>query len=293
METLASCFVCGATNFINFRNCKDYLVSKQEFSIVECTACSFRFTNPRPLPKDLGKYYESDEYISHSNTQKSLLDKVYQAVRKYTIGKKVALLNSLSEKGRLLDIGCGTGEFLHASKIDGWEVNGIEPGDKARDFAIQQYGLEVKEEAGIITLPKHSFDVITLWHVLEHVPALNERIKEIKGLLKPTGVLIIAVPNSASWDAQYYKEYWAAYDVPRHLYHFTPTTIEKLFKKHEFILSQTLPMKFDSFYVSLLSEKYLHKQSKFISAFFKGLKSNRAASGSGNYSSLIYIFKNT
>lgn len=292
MENLKKCPVCESVSFANFISCKDYLVSKKEFAICECKACSFRFTNPRPFANDLGQYYESDEYISHSNTQKNVIDKIYQSVRYYTIDKKVGLINSLAKKGRLLDIGCGTGEFLNACKLNGWEVSGIEPGERARNYAIKQYGLKVGEESALNQLPQHSFDVISLWHVLEHVPDLNTRILEIKDLLKKNGSLIIAVPNSASWDAKHYKQKWAAYDVPRHLYHFTPATIEKLLAKHGFKLSQTLPMKFDSFYVSLLSEKYVHGTPRYISAFINGARSNLKAIMSGNYSSLIYVFKN-
>lgn len=291
MENLQKCPVCESVSFASFINCKDFLVSKKEFTICECQACSFRFTNPRPRANELGKYYESDEYISHSNTQKNIIDKIYQAVRHYTISKKIQLVNSLAKRGKLLDIGCGTGEFLNACKADGWDVSGIEPGERARNYAIKQYSLKVGGETALNQLSQHSFDVISLWHVLEHVPDLNARIVEIKTLLKKNGSLIIAVPNSASWDAEYYKQQWAAYDVPRHLYHFTPETIEKLFAKHGFQLSQTLPMKFDSFYVSLLSEKYVHGKTRYIPAFINGLRSNLNAIGNGNYSSLIYVFK--
>jgi predicted SAM-dependent methyltransferase len=130
-----------------------------------------------------------------------------------------------------------------------------------------------------------------MWHVLEHVPDLNNRIEEIKSLLKQSGVLLIAVPNSSALDALHYKQYWAAYDVPRHLYHFTPITMQKLFTKHGFVLAQTLPMHFDSFYVSLLSEKYMHGKSRVIPAVINGVRSNLSAMNSGNYSSLIYVFK--
>jgi 2-polyprenyl-3-methyl-5-hydroxy-6-metoxy-1,4-benzoquinol methylase len=291
MEIIHQCPVCETQNFISIFNCKDYLVSNQEFSIVECKNCSFRFTNPRPFAEDLGRYYESENYISHSNTNSGLIDKIYQVVRQYTISQKIKLLNQLGKKGQLLDIGCGTGDFLNAAKQDGWNVEGIEPGEKARNFAIAKHGLKVGNEKDISSLKEKKFDVITLWHVLEHVPYLNIRIKEIKTLLKEKGTLIIAVPNCASRDANHYKNYWAAYDVPRHLYHFTPSTIEKLFNKHNLLLLQKLPMKFDSFYVSLLSEKYKNGESGFISAFFNGLRSNMQAMSTGNYSSLIYIFK--
>ena len=300
METLTECPVCNSKNNIPFINCKDFTVSQKVFVIVECKDCGFKFTNPRPSENEIGSYYQSEDYISHSNTKKGVINLLYQTVRKYTLKQKINLINSLvNSKGNLLDVGCGTGEFLQACQENGWETLGIEPGESARSYGINTYYLNIKEEPVLEKLGANSFEIITLWHVLEHVPKLNERITELKKLIKPNGSIIIAVPNCTSLDAEMYREYWAAYDVPRHLYHFTPITIEKLFAKHGLKLQKTLPMKFDSFYVSMLSEKYLQadKQNKkgktnLLPALWNGFQSNLAAKKTNNsFSSQIYIFK--
>jgi len=293
MEKLESCPVCNATVFKHFLTCKDFTVSKEEFDIVSCSSCGFKFTNPRPEVNKLGAYYESEEYISHSNTSKGLVNSLYQGVRKYTLIKKLQLINRLNPKATLLDIGCGTGEFLNVCKEYGWKTTGIEPDEKARNYGVENYNLDVKPENELKNLADHSFEIITMWHVLEHVPDLNKRIEEIKRILKLNGTLVVAVPNCDSLDAKIYGKYWAAYDVPRHLYHFTPKDIENLFRKHEMKVSRVLPMIFDSFYVSLLSEKYKNGTPGLIKGFFNGLRSNLAAIKTGRkYSSQIYIIRN-
>lgn len=293
MEKLDFCPVCHHSEFGAFISCEDFTVSHEYFEIVQCKSCSFLFTNPRPEASDLGRYYESEEYVSHSNTSKGIVNTLYQFVRKYTLVKKLQLINKQHRKGKLLDIGSGTGEFLSFCKKGGWSVTGIEPNEKARSFATQQYGLAVLPEEQLQNLPNGEFSIITLWHVLEHVPHLNERIIQIKEKLNDTGKVIVAVPNPSSYDANHYKQYWAAYDVPRHLYHFTPDTIEQLFKKHGFTLEQVKPMVFDSFYVSLLSEKYKKNSLQLFRGFMTGLVSNLkgAAANGRKFSSQIYIFK--
>ena len=269
-------------------SCEDYTVSNESYELLHNKKYDMLVTLPVPI--DLENYYESEDYISHTNSKKSLIDKLYQTVRKYTLIKKVNLINSFKSKEKtILDVGCGTGDFLVACKKKGWYVNGVEPNVKARQIALQNLK-EVKE-----TLRQFSFetyDVITLWHVLEHVENLNEYILELKKLLNPNGVLIIAVPNYKSFDAKYYNEHWAAYDVPRHLWHFSQTSIKNLFKNVNMEVVQTKPMKFDSYYVSLLSEKYKTGMASYIKPFWIGFKSNLKAKSTSEYSSLIYIIKN-
>jgi 2-polyprenyl-3-methyl-5-hydroxy-6-metoxy-1,4-benzoquinol methylase len=326
MEVISKCPVCSSERFSEFLICKDYSVSGKNFPISQCQDCGFKFTNPRPAAEEIGAYYESEDYISHSNTSKGFINQLYQLARKYTIYQKVNLVkreilrlkkgvglpvldaiktnaspsaeasvNNLTydnSKIKILDIGCGTGEFLKSCKETGFDSIGVEPSQKARSFAIQTYNLKVKEEKEISSLEKESFDAITMWHVLEHVPNLNERINQVFSLLKKDGVFIVAVPNLESKDAKEYGKYWAAYDVPRHLYHFSFSTIEKLMDKHNFVLYKTLPMFLDSFYVSLLSEKYKTGSVNYVSAFFNGTMSNLAAlMGNRGYSSQIYLLK--
>lgn len=249
-------------------------------------------TFPQPKLEELTSYYESSDYISHTDSKKSIIDKVYHFVKKYTIQKKVNLINSFqTENKRLLDVGCGTGDFLVACKNNGWIINGVEPNLNARKVISFKLQDGEKIYHNLFELSNEQFDVITLWHVLEHVPNLQDYISELKKLLKPNGVLIVAVPNYKSYDANYYNEFWAAFDVPRHLWHFSKKSIELLFYKQGMIVSKILPMKFDSFYVSMLSEKYKTGKSNFLKAFCIGLLSNLKAVSNNEYSSLIYVIK--
>jgi 2-polyprenyl-3-methyl-5-hydroxy-6-metoxy-1,4-benzoquinol methylase len=273
------------------------------FDLVLDQKLDMLITSPKPSNEDLGKYYESEAYISHTDSSKSLLDKVYQVVKNYAIKQKIKLINSFnSEKKNILDIGCGTGDFLVACKKEDWLVYGVEPSSKARDLTLQKLieknnSIENTIEETIEDFISDNqaikqYDVVTLWHVLEHVPNLKEYIKQLKELLKPNGTLFIAVPNYKSYDANHYKEFWAAFDVPRHLWHFSKKAIKVLFEKENFSIKKIIPMKLDSFYVSLLSEKYKTGKSKLIKPFFIGLLSNIKAISTKEYSSLIYIIKN-
>ncbi len=289
MKKYLNCPICNEQSFTTHLNCKDYTVSGKEFSISKCDSCGFKFTNPIPQENEIGKYYESEEYISHSNTSKTIIDKLYQAVRKYTIKKKYNLVKKNATA--ILDVGSGTGEFLSFCKHKGLITKGIEPSDSARNFSIKNYKLDISEEKELDHLEEKSFDVITMWHVLEHVYHLNKRIEQIKRLLKEKGTIVIAVPNCSSYDAGKYQKYWAAYDLPRHLYHFTPNDIKLLMNKHGLKVETILPMHFDSYYVSMLSEKYKNGKGNIFKGFWSGLISNIKATGKNTYSSQIYIIK--
>ncbi len=292
MEKLNTCPICEGSALSTFKEIKDHFLSQETFHLSVCEKCGFVFTNPRPDENELEKYYQSDEYLSHSKKKKGLITFLYDTIKKYALENKYKLISEIIPSGKILDIGCATGEFLNVFQQKGWECFGIEPSKNPRDFAIENYKLDVKPEEEIEKLGSGNFDVITLWHVLEHVPKLNERIEQIYNLLKPDGLLLIALPNYLSWDSKFYDAFWAGYDVPRHLYHFSPNTISSLLNKHKFSISEIRPMKFDSFYVSLLSEKYKHGSLRYFSAFTKGLKSNfEAKKEQHNYSSLIYLAK--
>jgi len=278
------------SNKKHFLTVKDYSVSKETFDLYYDETLDMLITHPQPSLENLGKYYESEDYISHTDNKRSLFEKLYHFIKSIALKNKLNLINSLqSNKGRILDIGAGTGDFLSVAKNDGWQTIGVEPSERAKSIAINK-GISFVEETS--ELENHSFDVISMWHVLEHVPDLDKQIKELKRLLKPTGTLIIAVPNFKSFDANHYGKFWAAYDVPIHFWHFSKTAIKLLFEKEEMKLEKVLPMKFDSFYVSLLSEKYKSGKMNFIKAFFIGLQSNWKAKNNFEYSSHIYILKN-
>jgi SAM-dependent methyltransferase len=287
-----ACPACGHTEFAHFLDCKDYTVSQDTFTIVSCKACNFKFTNPVPDPDRIGEYYKAESYISHSDTRKGLIARLYHAVRSFTLKSKLQILENNVSRGTLLDFGCGTGMFLRTCKSGGWSVFGVEPDAGAAELA--RSGIEriySDLEALLQEQPNIKFDAITLWHVLEHVPELNRLIGRLKDILNSDGVLVIAVPNYTSRDAAHYGRFWAAYDVPRHLYHFSPESIKSIFSRLGFNLRQMLPMKFDSFYVSMLSEKYKAGRINYPSAFWQGLTSNMKSEGASEYSSVIYLFK--
>ncbi|MET0759090.1 MAG: class I SAM-dependent methyltransferase [Flavobacterium sp.] len=274
-----------------FTTVKDNSVSKETFDLYRDEALDLLITFPQPDEKSLPKYYESDDYISHTDGKRSLFEKAYHFIKNIALKNKLNLINSLNpEKGNLLDIGAGTGDFLTVAKNNGWNTKGVEPSEKAKSIAIKK-GVAFAEST--TELESHSFDMITMWHVLEHVPNLENQIKELKRLVKPNGTIIIAVPNFNSYDAKYYGKFWAAFDAPRHLWHFSKTSIKLLFEKEELKLVKVLPMKFDAFYVSLLSEKYKTGKMNYIKAFFVGLQSNFKATSNSEFSSHIYIIKNS
>lgn len=278
-----------SSNTTHFLAVKDYSVSQETFDLLYNQKLDMLITHPQPSLEKLPSYYESVDYISHTDGNKSLFEKMYQFVKGIALKNKLKLINSQSTKGRILDIGAGVGDFLSVCRNDGWQTVGIEPSDKAKTIAKSK-GVSFVEN--LSELENHSFDVITMWHVLEHVPDLENQIKELKRLLKPSGTILIAVPNFNSFDANYYGKYWAAFDVPIHLWHFSKTAIKKLFAIENLELVKVLPMKFDSFYVSLLSEKYKTGKMNYIKAFLIGWKSNRYGSKNSEYSSHIYVLKN-
>lgn len=291
MEELIQCPVCGSQELGPFLSTRDFFLSGEEFAISKCGKCGFRFTNPRPEANELGRYYQSTDYISHSDARKGLFASVYQLVRKYTLSRKYALLRKYHQQGKILDIGCATGQFLHYMESRGWEAAGIEPDEKTRNRAISEFGLKVFPEEQLDVFEKSSFDVISMWHVLEHVSALDQRMDQLKRLLKPGGTLVIALPNCDAHDALKYGKFWAGYDVPRHLYHFTCKDVESLFGKYGFKMIRVLPMRFDAFYVSLLSEKYKSGKMRWLPALWNGFWSNMRAGQKNGFSSHIYLLK--
>ena len=279
------------SNKKHFLTVTDYSVSKETFELYYDQDLDLLITSPQPSPENLGRYYESNDYISHTDSKRSLFEKAYHFVKGIALKNKLNLINNCSSiKGNLLDIGAGTGDFLLTAKQNGWNTIGVEPSEKAKGIAVGK-GIQFSDSTE--ELESNSFDVITMWHVLEHVPNLEIQIKELKRLVKPNGTIIIAVPNFKSYDANYYGKFWAAFDVPIHFWHFSKTAIKLLFEKEDIKLEKVLPMKFDSFYVSLLSEKYKNGKMNFVKAIWIGLVSNWKANWSLEYSSHIYVLKNT
>jgi len=267
---------------------KDYSVSQEYFELH--LDSKYGLLKTFPIPADLDKYYQSEDYISHTDTKRSLFEKIYYFVKQYTLYRKEKLIRFYSKQnGTLLDIGTGTGDFLNYASKKKWKTTGFEPNNKAKELARQK-GVFLVESTTELT--ENAFDVITLWHVLEHIPDLEKQLLELKRLCKPNGHIIVALPNYKSYDAKYYKEFWAGFDVPRHVWHFSKMAIEKLFSEKHIVLEKIYPMCFDSFYVSLLSEKYKTGKMNFLKALVIGTLSNLNGMLSKEFSSHIYVFKN-
>ena len=287
-----NCPVCSSKNIVLQLTAKDYTVSQKEFAVWHCNNCTLRFTQDVPEQNAIGPYYQSDSYISHSDTKKGFINTLYHAVRKRTLNKKRQLIIDQvgMTKGEILDIGCGTGAFLNTMKAAGWGITGLEPDETARKKANDLYNISPQSPEQLFELKPASYHAITMWHVLEHVHELHAYVKQLASLITPQGRIFIAVPNYTSKDAEIYREYWAAYDVPRHLYHFSPASMEQLLSLYNLKLFAIKPMWYYSFYVSMLSEKYKTGKGNIIKAFWNGFVSNlNAVSDKSKCSSVIYI----
>ena len=290
MNTIKKCPICQSEKFATELSCVDETVSRETFEIVRCEECGFLFTYNIPEKEKLGRYYQSDEYISHTNSNQGLFNKLYKLVRSITLKRKVGLLGD--ETGILLEYGSGTGELLAACKAKGWMCTGVEPEEKARKKARKNHKLELIETSEKIDFDENSIDRIMLWHVLEHIGELQETLKNFKRWLKKDGVILIGVPNHKSWDAMHYRENWAAYDVPRHLYHFDKNSMKTLLNQHHLEIIKTKPMWFDAFYVAILSEKIKSGRKKILKGMIIGLFSNlRALFVNQEFSSQIFIVR--
>lgn len=294
MEHVITCPICQGSDLTAYLSCKDHTVSHETFTLRKCASCGLVLTTPRPTDSQLPKYYQSTAYISHSNKSSNLVDQVYKFTRTFTLKWKRNLItrHSLITPSSIMDYGCGTGAFLKECQAHGMQIAGVEPSHTARQQAQKETGKPIAQDLHSI---HQEFDVITLWHVLEHVTNLNQTLTLLKASLHRNGTMFIAVPNLLSADAQSYKEFWAGYDVPRHLWHFSKDSMEKLLVNHGLKLIETLPMNLDAYYVSLLSEKYRNKDkgslSGMVKAMLHGWQSNKKAKKTHEYSSLIYIVR--
>lgn len=293
LESVTVCPICSSTSFDDYIETSDFTTTAESFKVVRCAGCKFLITSPRPTSETISRYYQSEKYISHTGGRPTLTDRIYLAARRLTLNWKYQLLTGFHQEGSVLDYGCGTGEFLHYLKQKNWTVRGVEPSDNARQKASGL--LDQKVAASLADIPTQEFRVITLWHVLEHIHELTETIQALKKLLHKDGTIFIAVPNYESADAKRYGKHWAAYDVPRHLWHFSKDTMTQLLNRNDLHVRKIEPMPLDAFYVSMLSEGYKNpgqpKLLGLLKAIISGVTSNFAAASKTNHSSLIYIVK--
>ncbi|HSL86331.1 MAG TPA: class I SAM-dependent methyltransferase [Bacteroidales bacterium] len=290
----SKCPLCYSGSITDYLKCTDHFLTQETFELFKCTSCGFIFTQEGPDEKEAGRYYQSENYISHDDSAVGITGKIYFLVRRLMLVRKRGLITRVTGKktGDLLDIGTGSGHFAGAMKLAGWNVTGIEPDRKAAGYAVSRFGLRIIAPEQISGLNDNCFDCITAWHTLEHSHDLFSYISDIKRLLRTGGCFIAALPSAASCDARYYTDFWAAWDVPRHLWHFTPDTFKLLAEKAGFEIIKTKRLPFDAFYISLLSEKYRGANLPFLSGMMKGLRffisSIVKLNGS---SSLIFVLK--
>lgn len=270
---------------------KDEFLTKEDFHICECLNCGLLYTMPRPSKEKIGAYYKSDEYYSHQENKKGFVPRLYEAIKKINLKHKFHLASSDLPVGKLLDIGCGVGDFLHVAENKGWQCTGVEPSEEAREIARQRIKGDLLYSEDLEQLPDQSFDLITMWHVLEHVDDLKWQVAQLQRLIKPNGRIVIAVPNYRSYDGRFYNAYWAAYDVPRHLNHFNRTVLTKIFKTSGLSLVSMDKLVWDAYYISFMSEQYKHHFMPLVRGVFRGLVSNAKARRSGEWSSLVYVFR--
>jgi SAM-dependent methyltransferase len=272
----------------------DHLVSREEFELFKCPECGFIFTREYPAEPEIGRYYESENYISHDDRAKGIINRIYLVVRDIMLRRKLKLVISATglTQGNILDIGCGTGYFAGTMKKAGWDVTGIEPNEKARDFGVSRFGIKALSPDRISDLPDKSFNCITMWHVMEHLHDPYKYSDEINRLLKTEGICIAALPNSDSSDAGYYGSHWAAYDLPRHLWHFSSATVKLFWEKKDFEIVRIERLPLDVFYISVLSEKNIGSKLPFIKGLVTGgFFTLQSALNKNKCSSLIYFLR--
>ena len=270
------CPWCNSENNSKFLELKDYFLTQENFEILECNDCKLLFTTPCPAPDKIGDYYKSDDYLSHNESKKGIVPQIYNLVKKVNIKNKfnITVNGQQTTDNSILDIGCGVGDFLNYAKEKGCDITGIEPSEDARKIAEEKLGTKIFSPEELQNIPNESFDIVTMWHVLEHVADLKTEIDHLERIVKKNGRLVLALPNYKSFDAEYYKDKWAAYDVPRHLNHFSRTSIKNIFDTTAFQLIDIKPLKWDSYYISMLSEQYLKHSNVLLKAMITGCKSN-------------------
>jgi len=284
--------MCGKDDVTHYISTKDYFLTQKSFDLVQCSHCGLVRTNPFPDSSSINSYYVSKEYVSHSDDTKGLVNILYSLVKKYALKKKFQLIHKYSKGKTLIDYGCGSGDLVNYASSKGWNVTGYDSSKIARDASFKKYGIEIHHPEKLSDLPPASIDTITLWHVLEHIENPSDLLSSLKTVLNDNGCIFVAVPNINSFDAKFYKSFWAALDVPRHLYHFNTNSLTRLCEKEGYNVIYSKGLIFDSFYISLLSEKYLHSRIKYLRAPIIGFISNFLAFfNHKNYSSILLILQ--
>ena len=261
----------------------DYFLTKEKFKIQKTSVPGLLKTTPTPTKEDIIKYYKSERYISHNSRKTGLFFFFYRFLRSINFYVKYRFLSSTKNNQNVLDFGSGEGYFLNKLQKKGIKACGV---DSSETPSLTSVYKSIFAEQ----LNNQKFSHITAWHSIEHVHDLEKTISRMYDLLDEKGTIIVGVPNYLSFDARYYKRFWAAYDVPRHLWHFDKKSLKEVFENKGFRLVKSSPMILDAYYVSLLSESYKKSTLKILKSIFVGTISNALALFTKEYSSNIFVF---
>ena len=288
------CPLCGASEQIPYANCTDFTVSKESFTLMRCQSCGVVYTLDPPSEEQMCRYDKLNLKLKLGDSPTGLTSRLYYHVRSRMLRKKARIVESQAYRtsGSLLNYGAKTGFFSHKMERRGWKVTSVEKYHEERLFSLEMFHHRMIDVPDMALLQAGTFDVITMWHVFEHSHHPNELLDRFYELLRPGGILVMACPNIRSTDAMHYGPYWAAYDVPRHLWHFNPNSITGLAYRHGFTLMHHEKMPYDRFYISILSERHLRHRMAFLRGMLQGLRSWRISiTKRGRSSSLVYVFR--
>ena len=262
----------------------DHFLTKETFTIKKTLIKGLLKTHPAPSKNKIQLYYRSDKYISHNSTTPGVFFFIYRVIRSFNFWFKYKFVGKKELFSKTLDFGSGDQYFMEQLQRRNHNVFGIDP--LKSNISKQVYGSVFDE-----SLDSKNFSCITAWHSLEHVHDLENTITRFHKILDDNGTVIVAVPNYRSFDARLYKSFWAAYDVPRHLWHFDKKSIKKVFSNNGFSFIKSAPLLFDSYYVSLLSERYKKSIFRVFNSIVVGTVSNIIGFFTKEYSSNIFVFK--
>ena len=289
-----SCPLCGAYGQTPYADCTDFTVSRESYILMRCPECGMVYTSNPPKECDTSKYDKLDLKLKLGDSPAGLIHKLYYYIRLRMLSRKAHIVESQSYRtgGSLLNYGAKTGYFSHKMERRGWKVTSIEKYHEERLFSLEMFHHRMFDVPEMDRLHPETFDVITLWHVFEHCYDPNGLLDKFYKLLRPTGILIMACPNIRSTDAMHYGPYWAAYDVPRHLWHFNTTSLSELAHKHGFTLMHRERMPFDCFYISILSEKHKRHKMAFLRGILYGFHCWLVSlAHPDSSSSMVYVFR--
>ena len=293
-QDFTPCPLCGASGQMPYADCIDFTVSKESFILLRCPQCGVVFTSNPPKESETIRYDTLDLKLKLGDSPRGLTDKLYYYVRHRMLRKKASIVESQSYRtgGTLLNYGAKTGYFSHYMERRGWKVTSIEKYHEERQFSLETFHHRMYDVSEMDRLTPETFDVITLWHVFEHCYNPNGLLNRFYRLLRPGGILLIACPNICSTDAMHYGANWAAYNVPRHLWHFNPTSLSNLLNKHGFTLMHRQKLSYDCFYISVLSEKNKNSKMPFLRGMWFGMRCwFISLARLDKSSSLVYVFR--